>query len=258
MNWPHYRAAAELKRIKGARVLVVGANTGEDCRPFVEMGAAEVHGLDPIENVGANFKHDRLTYHRAMIEAAELPAGYFDLVFSVATLEHVADIESAFASMGRLCAPGGAIYCCAAPLWNSPYGHHMTCFDGHPWAHVIYGRDGLLNFSKQNGITGERGHSIDAIISYIFDSDAFNRKPANDYVIAASYVSREFSVFQNRLDFSALTPPPSLPQTEARAVSHYLRAIKRGSYYSVGRFYGTRSIGRAENIFKQRAKSTAL
>ena len=42
-----YAAARHAGAVAGKSVLVVGCNRGEDCRRFVRMRAAEVHGLDP-------------------------------------------------------------------------------------------------------------------------------------------------------------------------------------------------------------------
>jgi SAM-dependent methyltransferase len=108
--------AAELCQLKHSRILIVGANTGEDCKLFVDRGAAEVHGLDVIEDVGKGFLHRRVTYHHSSIEHTDLPSNYFDLVFAVATMEHVPDIRAGFSEMERLARPSGIIYSVAAPL----------------------------------------------------------------------------------------------------------------------------------------------
>lgn len=56
--------AARFSQLKGKRVLIVGVNTGEDCERFIRRGAGEIHGLDVIEEVGRNFTHPAVTYHR--------------------------------------------------------------------------------------------------------------------------------------------------------------------------------------------------
>jgi SAM-dependent methyltransferase len=174
--------ADDMMPVKGKRVLVVGANRGEDCRHFVEMGAAEVHGLDVIAEIGADFAHPKVHYHRVGIEANGLPNGHFDLVFSMATMEHVPDIEAGFAEMARLVARGGLVYSVAAPLWQSPYGHHMSCFEGHPWVHLVHDNaEALKAYAAAEGIAGERGHNLDGIAAYIFDPENFNRRPGREY-----------------------------------------------------------------------------
>lgn len=174
--------ACDLFPVPGKKVLVVGANKGEDCRLFADRGAAEVHGLDVIEDVGRNFVHPRARYTRAGIENSGLESGSFDLVFSVATMEHVPDIATGFAEMARLARSGGMVFSLAAPLWQSPYGHHMACFAGHPWVHLVHDTpDALVAYARAHGIAGERGHDIDGIARYMLDPEQFNRRPASEY-----------------------------------------------------------------------------
>lgn len=179
-------SANHICRIRGAKVLVVGANTGEDCKLFADRGAAEIHGLDVIEEVGQNFSHPNVQYHRASIEGCDIAAGSFDLVFSVATMEHVPDINAGFAEMVRLAKPGGTIISHATPLWQSPYGHHMNCFAGHPWVHLVFQRDELVAYARRNGIEGERGIQIEYIVNYMLDPTLFNMKAADQYLSACS------------------------------------------------------------------------
>lgn len=172
--------------IRGKRVLIVGANTGEDCERFVRRGAREVHGLDVIEQVGANYSHPKVIYHRQSIEKTTLPSDYFDLVFAVATMEHVPDVAAGFTEMARLVRPGGVIYSSAAPLWESPFGHHMGCFNDHPWVHLLFDPPSLADYARLHGIEGERGHSIGAIARYMLDPANFNMRPAGEYLAACA------------------------------------------------------------------------
>jgi SAM-dependent methyltransferase len=182
------QAAHLLGSVAGARVLVVGANTGNDCRLFVEMGVGEVVGLDVVDEIGTDYRHERVTYLQKGIEESGLEAGSFDLVFAVATMEHVHALEAGFSEMARLTRPDGVIYSVAAPLWNSAYGHHMGCFIEQPWIHLLYERDDLIRFALENGIDGERGYTIDLIVDYMLNPQFFNRRPARDYLQACSKV----------------------------------------------------------------------
>jgi ubiquinone/menaquinone biosynthesis C-methylase UbiE len=105
-------------------------------------------------------------------------------------MEHVPDIAAGFAEMARVLKPGGIIFSMASPLWFSPYGHHMGCFAGHPWIHVVFDREGILRYSKDNGIEGERGHSVDALLDYMLDRTQFNMRAAEEYLAATSNLPR--------------------------------------------------------------------
>lgn len=227
--------AAKYVSLKGAKVLVVGANDGRDCKLFVAREAAEVHGLDVIDGVGKEFPHPRVTYHRHSIEASTLPAGYFDLAFAVATMEHVHDIEAAFAEMARVVRPGGVVYCLAAPLWQSRFGHHMSCFEAHPWIHLVFARDALIAYARSHGIEGERGHSLEDIVDYMLHPDYFNMKPARAYLAACERLSG-VRLEKNELDLEprALLDHPlgraalerGYHETDLLAVTHTLVARK--------------------------------
>jgi SAM-dependent methyltransferase len=190
LNSLHVRRAADLTIIFNAKVLVVGASSGKDCLHFIELGAGEVHGIDPIESVGSEGRHKQAHYHCGTIERTGLPSDYFDLVFAHATMEHVPDIEAGFAEMARLTRPGGIVYSHASPLWQSPYGHHMQCFVGHPWVHLLLDDpDAIIAFARENGITGERGHDAPGIVRYMMDRRFFNQLPADTYVKCCASLS---------------------------------------------------------------------
>ncbi|MBN8986657.1 MAG: class I SAM-dependent methyltransferase [Rhizobiales bacterium] len=190
--------AASRLSLRDAKVLVVGANTGEDCREFIELGAREVHGLDVIDSVGSAFQHPRVTYHQESIENSSLPSDSFDLVYSFATMEHVPDVAAGYSEMARLLKPRGVLFSMASPLWYSPYGHHMGCFQGHPWVHVAFDHAGVIDYAKANGIDGERGHSIEDIVNYMLDPRYFNMKPAAEYVAALQGLP-DLTVSENEL-----------------------------------------------------------
>jgi SAM-dependent methyltransferase len=173
--------AASRVDIRRATVLVVGANTGGDCQEFVRLGASVVHGLDVIDDIGKDFQHECVTYHKQSIEKTDLPNDSFDLVYSFATMEHVPDIAAGYAEMARLVKPGGTIFSMASPLWYSPYGHHMGCFHGHPWIHVVFDRAGILEYAREHGIDGERGYKVDLIVDYMLDDKNFNMRKAHEY-----------------------------------------------------------------------------
>jgi len=233
-------------------VLVVGANTGSDCRRFIELGAGRVTGLDPMPDVGRDFSHPRVSYYCSPIEECLFQDQSFDLVFCFATLEHVGDIVGAISQMARLTKPGGVIYCLASPLWRSPQGHHMSCFGAHPWVHLLYpDRENLVAFSRQQGIDGERGHSIEGIAAYIFDTDAFNRRGSAEYIAAAAALAPHFDLRSNKLvlEDSAMLDHPNAIELMRRgysgddllAVTHMLIAQSSPSV-------GTRLYRRARRV----------
>jgi SAM-dependent methyltransferase len=171
-------AALAANGVEGKHVLVVGCNTGGDCRLFVNRGAKRVHGIDVIPDVGAEFQHRRVSYSRMSAEEMELPSGSFDLVFCFATMEHVSRIDLAFPELVRVARPGGVVYSVAAPLWNSPYGHHKgDLFADVPWIHLCLDKGEILDYSRERGIAEHH-------VVYMLDPANFNMLPARSYVEA--------------------------------------------------------------------------
>lgn len=168
--------------LAGSRVLVVGAGRGKDCTYFVEFGAREVHGLDIADDLGADFQHPRVRYHACSAEQMPFASGSFDLVYSVATMEHIPDIARAFSEMVRVTRPGGLTYCFAAPLWNAHDGHHLfKLWPEMPWIHLRLSRDEMIAYSRRVGTRPRGDYDISVDVDFVFSS-YFNRVPASRYV----------------------------------------------------------------------------
>lgn len=176
------------------RVLVIGCNTGLDCRYFVDLGAGRVHGVDVVDGVGRDFGHWRTTYHQMSVEDMSFPDGMFDIVYSFATMEHVPRIDLAFKEMVRVLKSGGLIYSVAAPLWNSPYGHHMGNFiPDMPWIHLRMSRDEIMAHCSQRGLV-----DVEHRVNYMLDDRYFNKTWAREYIETCSGF-RELEFVQNAL-----------------------------------------------------------
>lgn len=84
----------------------------------------------------------------------DLPNNSFDMVFCFATMVHVPDIGKGFSEMARVTKPGGVLYSVAAPLWNSPYGHHKPELfqPRYPWIHLLLDREAICELCEKEGI----------------------------------------------------------------------------------------------------------
>jgi ubiquinone/menaquinone biosynthesis C-methylase UbiE len=203
MSYLNFFAADCLKyipqhKLSTKNVLVVGCGNGQDCSPFTE--SREVHGLDICEDIGQSFVHERVSYFKESAESMQRESNFYDLVFSVATLEHIDDLDAAFSEIYRVTKPGGLIYSVASPLWNSYEGHHIYgLFPDFPWIHLRLSPSELIEYIQKNKIDlGSYGRSntelystmlpknesssspIENLVDFIF-SDYFNRHSASDY-----------------------------------------------------------------------------
>jgi SAM-dependent methyltransferase len=177
-------AARAAGGLRGKSVLVVGCNTGTECRLFVRFGAGHVHGIDVVPETGAGFSHPRVSYSRTSAEAMEIDSDSFDLVFCLATMEHVGRIDFAFPELVRVAAPGGVIYSVSAPLWNSAQGHHKgDFFADFPWIHLRLNEAEILEYCAASGIEDSAsGLPMETHVAYMLNDKFFNKQPAHAYV----------------------------------------------------------------------------
>lgn len=200
----HSRIACSYFSDAPARVLVVGCNLGLECKTFVELEIKQVDGLDVVENTGAGFSHPRASFVRTSAECIGIRDDTYDLVYSYATLEHVADIDSAFREFVRVTRPGGIIYTLAAPLWNSRYGHHKPdLFRSYPWIHLRMSEDEIIAFCEREGITDPSGReNIGRHVRYMMNPQFFNKTAASQYVAACDNLEN-VQVLVNKLNLDS-------------------------------------------------------
>jgi ubiquinone/menaquinone biosynthesis C-methylase UbiE len=102
-----------LPELRGRRVVDLGCGDGWLSRLAAEAGAGAVLGLDPSERMlelaRARTSDARVTYRRAFVEDAELPAASADVVLSVLALHYVADLDAAVARIAGWLSPGGDV-----------------------------------------------------------------------------------------------------------------------------------------------------
>jgi SAM-dependent methyltransferase len=141
---------------KGRTVLEVGCSDGLVCDIFALLEAARAHGIDIMESVGCGFPHERISYYVMNGANLAFPDNYFDLVFSIATLEHVREPYVCMAEMVRVIKPGGFGYLQVGPLYHSPFGHHMfPYFPDFPWIHLRKSQEEIVSYAIQRGIAAE-------------------------------------------------------------------------------------------------------
>jgi SAM-dependent methyltransferase len=242
-NKMHADWAMQHKPVRNNKVLIVGCNSGLDCRYFVDAGAKLVHGLDIDNNIGRDYQHPTVKYFKESAEAMSFNDCTYDLIFCFATMEHVPNIEAAFNEMARVTKPGGVIYCVASPLWNSRHGHHFPqYFSSFPWAHLRLDENSALRYLIDNRIPIDPAN-IDAktVSSYMFNPHYFNMRTSKDYVSACQNLLG-FDILRNGLDLEPEEMLDTIVKVELeekgylsedlRAVTHTLIARKKPSFWS--------------------------
>ena len=197
--------------LDGKRLLEIGAGGGEVCRLLLERKPS-------IERIiGINHRHvvpeGDPGCDLVVMDACEL--GFadesFDLVYSLATFEHIHDLPGALAQMRRVLVPGGLVVSVWSPIWNGFNGHHYGSMLGHPddsdinlpWAHHILGPTRMREYL----VAGESfsPQEADRAVGEIYESPSLNRLCYGDYrrILAASGLE-PVAIEGVRVDFAGL------------------------------------------------------
>lgn len=135
------------------KVLEVGCSDGLVCDIFAQLSSGHITGIDVMDTVGCGFRNPAITYRAMDATKMEFPDQSFDITYSIATFEHVPDPYAVLSEMLRVTKIGGYCYVQAAPLYHSPFGHHMFAyFQDYPWIHLRKTPAQILDYMKQHGI----------------------------------------------------------------------------------------------------------
>ncbi len=175
-----------VNNLEGKDVLEVGCSDGLVCDIMSQLGATKVDGVDILKSAGCGFPGNNIAYH--VMDSANLhfPDRSYDLVISIATLEHVADPFRVLTELKRLTKIGRYCYVQAGPLYHSPFGHHMFDFFQHyPWIHLRLSMGEIIQYTKAQSID-KRIHEQFAIpcedyIPGMLNSDHINGLFLDDY-----------------------------------------------------------------------------
>lgn len=155
---------------------------------------------------------NRYNFYLENIE--DLPKEYYkkyDLIFSIATFEHIHKLPLALDKMFLALKPGGKLFSMFSPIWSAYDGHHLPEIidkSGNkynfgnspipPWGHLFMSRGEMSRYlyEKIDKTTA------DTIVYYVYQSNHINRFFTEDYLDAI-----EQSLFSiNRLELTFASP----------------------------------------------------
>lgn len=170
----------------GSTVLEVGCSDGLVCDIFALLGAKKVVGIDVMQTVGCSFPHPAIEYRTMEAGRLDFPDRSFDIVYSIATLEHVPNPAAVLDEIVRVLKIGGYAYVQAGPLYHSPFGHHMFAYYGdYPWIHLRKSKEEIVAYSREKCIAGavqrDYGISIEKYIDEMLSFDHVNGLFLNEF-----------------------------------------------------------------------------
>ena len=141
----------------------------------------EFYGVDfvlsplALENLADAPRNLTVVKHDAR-DLAIFAEGYFDIVYSIAVMEHIRELELHLRETWRILKPGGSYWFWQAPFWSCSRGHHfrhgaVDCPIPH-YAHLYMSPDELKSLLRDNGHEAEKAESV---VSFIYDRGDLSR-----------------------------------------------------------------------------------
>lgn len=130
----------------GEKIMEIGFTSGgESIVAFEKIGFAAI-GIDNFydASIEATSRHHIVTEQTGskahfmqgdITQHSGFEDGALAMIYSMSVLEHIANLEAAFAEMFRVLRPGGVMYHHYDPYFYPRGGHSLAVLDS-PWAHV--------------------------------------------------------------------------------------------------------------------------
>lgn len=176
--------------LKSKDLLIVGLGEGTEVPIFISKGCNKVDAVEPYPIIDQNIFGSQFKLIKSNAESMFLIRdNTYDIVYSVATLEHIHDPYAAVKEMMRVLKPGGLFYLQVGPLWYSHHGYHAkkkypALYE--PWFHLMYSKEEYIvkrkDISDNNEYLGR--------INRIFNSQQYNRLPSRIYYDLVSSLIR--------------------------------------------------------------------
>jgi SAM-dependent methyltransferase len=202
----------------GQDVLEVGCSDGLVCDMMAHLGARSVTGVDVMQTTGCAYPGERIRYQSMDATCLTFPDGSFDLVYSIATFEHLPRPTQTLEEIVRVLRLGGIGYVQAGPLFFSPFGHHMFAYFGdQPWIHLRRSKKRILGYALKRGIDQRVAEDFGlTMIEYL------DQMLSNDHINGLALSEYGLDAFRRRPDVEILKFNVSLegedlltPQIEA-------------------------------------------
>jgi len=154
-------------------------------------------------------------YNFSLANIEDLPESHrekYDLVFSIATFEHVQKMPAALDRMHQALKPGGKLFSFFSPIWSAHDGHHfpeIADASGRPvdrsiippWGHLLAPPPEMYRFL----CTRTDPETAGTMVYYIYHASFINRLFTEDYI---AYIAQTpFRVTNLTRAFTTTVPP---------------------------------------------------
>ena len=197
---------------------------------LTSVTGCEVVGINPAPNFPAVRPNEDISSKVQLMRTDGLTIPLadesIDGVFTVATVEHVLDLNLFYSEIQRVLKPGGVLFASFEPIWSSGLGHHTYAVLGEKearywkpgrnpvpdFAHLLWTADEMRSFLLQGPCDNAL---VEPIVEWIYEGDGVNRVFLEEHL--GSLEHSELTI--ERLHLVRGVPPD--PPTESRLLSMY-------------------------------------
>jgi glycosyltransferase involved in cell wall biosynthesis/SAM-dependent methyltransferase len=205
--------------LNGKHVLEIGCDYHlASARLFAANGAADVIATSLADWRSAEPMPPNVSFQVGDASYKGLPDQSIDIVYGIAILEHLPDIEHVALAIKRVLKPGGIAYLQGCPIWSGPYGHHIWLCEnqigGHEsksndpanplysfadavknpiphWSHLTHNSAQLADLLVDSGLPRDHAHGVS---EFVFNRDGKFTGACSNFV-PASEIMAKFSKY---------------------------------------------------------------
>jgi len=216
-----YQYAQSVSRyIKSPRIIEIGVAQPPDliCDLSLELGSTSNCGINI--NVNNQYCYAGVQIEYGDARHLQYENNSFNILVSLNVFEHIQDFAKALSEFYRILEPGGIVISQFAPVWSSPFGHHLWLdYDNRLFTYENINIDPFLHLLKPKGEIISQLLSTNSILSedsaeqiadYMLFSSDQNRLMLSDY---------ENLFHESAFEIMSLRKIQSLPQTGIKFLS---------------------------------------
>ena len=177
-----YKTLVERVALHNKVILEIGCGNGSIVKQLAnDYPSAFVYGIEPGLDTWWNTtasSGERYSILDGDGEDIQFPDGFFDVIYTLTTFEHIKNPEKCLSEAKRVLKDGGEFYTFFAGIWTSVIGHHWHhwVYDDAkkmpPWAHLYMSYEEMHDYLINNGETPELAREI---CEFVYNSDVLNR-----------------------------------------------------------------------------------
>jgi cation diffusion facilitator CzcD-associated flavoprotein CzcO/SAM-dependent methyltransferase len=156
-----------------ARILDVGCGDGFHLRLLRDYGESTwtVEGVDVDSRAVAMATRDGLRIHEGSIEDLDLPRDHYDVVYTIQTVEHVADPYGMMTAIHRVLKPGGRLVVVTDNTESIDFGWFKKGYWGgyhFPRHWNLFHRSSLARLATRAGYETEKIETIVSPVNWVY------------------------------------------------------------------------------------------